>query len=1165
MPSLVAKFSKESHTTSATDQKVEAKLNVRDLEALQEGFSYPGKGYDDKLSLSKEQFVEALSLILNRGTRQEYGELFDKIDITGDGFVDWDKFASHLLLEFYEKDDRIKILSVPQWKELKSLCSPHKDVIQKMIFMRNFSRYLTVSKEGLIAMWGLDMKLQKTARVSTDACRSRDLWVMDYALMPNINKIAIAYTSKEIAFCNISIKLEATCVTKLVDLINTPICMNHWYNPDDLNESVLAWGDVGGFLNVLFWSQAAIALFERPSNMVSEKEETAFNVSLNDIIQKTCTTASYLRFKVHSDWVRQVSYIPTLDAFITCATVWNSSLVISWLEKQPMISSTQRGPAKRQEARIISRSSVFTVHQGINAFDYDEDHNQIATAGVNYHVCLWNPYVISKPNGLLRGHMAPVVAVQFHRSKGRLLSFSRDRVLRIWDVQLQVCLQRITGVFPKVVGDEVTASRKQVFTRILFHEEKLRLFLTFNNSITMLEMKVKIRDRVFSHEKPVVGIVFNTIFNQIVSACQGGTISYWLVDTGQRVKNIARSHGEAELTCLVQDPTETRLYTGSTDGTIKIWDMNGYCHHTLICFGGAHAEVGQVVILKRAVIVMGSSNHFTVFRTTNFRDHYVYPSEWKGGPEHSDDVLTGVALPPNGLITGSYDGELVVWNTNSELAARRMTQRCKRMSNEESAAKNMPYTFTSIHFLFNISRLVLLSTRKHISSGSQKGANIVSCGGNGVVRFWNAYACILVGEFAAHPNASSIIMNVDPSNEYLATGDVEGLVKVWNIKDYCMTEGEYEVKEPPELLSQWFAHVDLISGLALCTRFERRIFLVTSSTDCAINLWTLDGVKIGVFGQELRWKLDQIQRDIGAVSLASTETLPTQGAIETLLETAQAPEPKEGEDSTKSCSTPPPEFRVDNIEPFTENASLTETCNILSSYRVSAWSHTILGKEYQEMRLCKRQRKQPQTIPDLPYLHGERFGRPNYGPYYSLQLSSFDPVVELEQPDFMEHPEYYFTDRDEYVAISRGAEQAAMAASTGTNTHGQHNVFDESEPKNKFDEASLFPGYVLQFDEQMKRVNQFVLGRTSRRPKTDDTFENTIPDISDKTSRIFHSRSTLLPPIHGTTKGISTIKGVSTDISVRTADDTIRALSPMSRETTDGNVSRRSSFGHSIA
>ncbi|VDP78595.1 unnamed protein product [Echinostoma caproni] len=720
--------------------------------------------------------------------------------------------------------------------------------------------------------------------------------------------------------------------------------------------------------------------------------------------------------------------------------------------------------------------------------------------------------------------MSSVVAVQFHRSKGRLLSFSRDRVLRIWDVQLQVCLQRITGVFPKGID---------VVSRMFFHEEKLRLFLTFNNSLTMLEMKVKIRDRIFSHEKPIVGVVFNSIFNQIVSACQSGTISYWLVDSGQRVKNIARSHNDAELTCLVQDPTETRLFTGSTDGTIKIWDMNGYCHHTLICFGGAHAEVGQVVILKRAVIVMGSSNHFTVFRTTNFRDHYVYPSEWKGGPEHSDDVLTGVALPPNGLITGSYDGELVVWNTNSELAARRMTQRCKRMSNEGSSGKSVVLLTVSIQlilqtsrflekhilfqwckifysntvgnsqtivfplqssdFLFNISRLVLLSTRKHISSGSQKGANIVSCGGNGIVRFWNAYACILVGEFTAHQNvalllliASSIIMNVDPTNEYLATGDVEGTVKVWNIKDYCMTEAEYEVTEPPELLCQWTAHVDLISGLAFCTRFERRVFLVTSSTDCSVILWTLEGVKIGVFGQELRWKLEQMQRDIGAVSLASTETSPTQGPIDNLLEGAQVHESKEREDSIESCPSPPPEFRVDNIESFSENASLTEICNILSCYRVNAWGHTLLGKEYQEMRVRKRQRRQPQTIPDLPYLYGERYGRPNYGPYYSLQLSSFDPVQDLEQPDFMEHPEDYFTDREEYIAISNETELPTLPESSDSNTHGQHNAFKDKvlEPKHKFDEESLFPGYLLQFDEQMKRVNQFIRQRTPKHPST---------------------------------------------------------------------------------
>ena len=50
---------------------------------------------------------------------------------------------------------------------------------------------------------------------------------------------------------------------------------------------------------------------------------------------------------------------------------------------------------------------------------------------------------------VLRGHMASVVQVQFHKARGQLLSFSKDKILRIWDVQLQVCIQRLAGMFPK--------------------------------------------------------------------------------------------------------------------------------------------------------------------------------------------------------------------------------------------------------------------------------------------------------------------------------------------------------------------------------------------------------------------------------------------------------------------------------------------------------------------------------------------------------------------------------------------------------------------------------------------------------------------------------------------------------------------------------------------
>lgn len=49
-----------------------------------------------------------------------------------------------------------------------------------------------------------------------------------------------------------------------------------------------------------------------------------------------------------------------------------------------------------------------------------------------------------------------------------------------------------------------------------------------------------------------------------------------------------------------------------------------------------------------------------------------------------------------------------------------------------------------------VSRLVYLDARKTNSAGN--GANLVSCGGNGWVRFWNTNTTKLMAEFVAHQN-----------------------------------------------------------------------------------------------------------------------------------------------------------------------------------------------------------------------------------------------------------------------------------------------------------------------------------------------------------------------------------------------------------------------------
>lgn len=69
--------------------------------------------------------------------------------------------------------------------------------------------------------------------------------------------------------------------------------------------------------------------------------------------------------------------------------------------------------------------------------------------------------------------------------------------------------------------------------------------------------------------------------------------------------------------------------------------------------------------------------YITIFRTNTFRDYIVDPGDWKGGLEHQDDVLACSFLPSHTLATGSYDGEIIIWNINSEMASRRMNQRSR--------------------------------------------------------------------------------------------------------------------------------------------------------------------------------------------------------------------------------------------------------------------------------------------------------------------------------------------------------------------------------------------------------------------------------------------------------------------------------------------------------
>ncbi|XP_066456805.1 cilia- and flagella-associated protein 337 isoform X2 [Eleutherodactylus coqui] len=951
-------------------ESIENRLSIKDFTEIQNLFKSPELNPPE--CMSKEEFMERTYAAMRHGAKEEYGDLFDKIDVSREGFIDWDKLTSFMLLELYEKDERVKSSVIPQWKDIRSLPLIHKENIQKVVYLKGSCRYVTLSKDGLLGVWGENLKLQRSLRICTDTVKLKDLWATSLVFLANVNKIAVAFTSKEICFYDLSSKQDLFCQYKLQVLPATPVCMDYWHNPDDGNDAILTFGDVNGKVQAIYFTAAIISLFERPVNS-TEDQQTTLYIPWKEVVggfHKCCSTAKH---ELHdNNWVRQVTYSSHLEAFLSCTTSDNNTVILAWREK----------------GKTHLRTTSLNIAKGINGFDYDSGLNIIATAGNDHKICLWNPYVVSKPTGILQGNMASVITVKFIASRKQLFSFSKDKVLRVWDIHHQVCIQRIAGIFPKTVEFHLS---------FYFCEPHGRLFLSFNNQLSVLEMKKEASKRVTSHEKPVTCVLYNFTFKQVISSDTGSTITFWMIDTGRKIKQFSGCHGNAEISTMALDASETRLLTGSTDGTVKIWDFNGHCHHKLNAGRDRTVEISQILVLKRTILVVGWAREITVFRLNTFTQYLVQPSEWKGGVQHHDDILCAAFLPPQSLVTGSYDGEMIVWNNNTENASRKLHP-------------DPPKAWSS-------------------KSG---GANLVSCGGSGYVRFWNIFRNQLMGEFQAHEGQSFIVMTIEKTNKYLITGDLDGWIKVWDIQEYCTDYIENKNVDPPPLVTSFQPHSDCVTHIETCTQ-NRCLLILSASADCSLCVSDMFGNPVGIFGQEEHWRIEQ--RSLIAEG---------DGGLENIQEMTGDLTSSNNESAVQS----------DNLALELLNEEIEEL-----PFKNSPWENTVLGRKYRRNGLKEK-------------LHSNFIGNSvqhAIGTFSLLNISSLRETAEMSKPDFVVNPDKYFGEKVE-ENISEIVEFP---------------TFPETL-KAVFDEGSLFPREILEREQEAKQLNErmFQESRIKRNKKT---------------------------------------------------------------------------------
>ncbi|XP_059049604.1 WD repeat-containing protein on Y chromosome-like [Achroia grisella] len=844
---------------------------------------------------------------------EEFQILFMKINTNRNGEIDWDELVSHLLLGYFANDpeNQRESLQPPIMGLPTVMRSQHRHPISRICFCPDVSKdrstdpmqgtYITASRDGMINWWSLDMSLLRTAYSSSPHLKVRTTWVTDMVCMPDVNIIVTSSTERDLRF------YDCTAKTFTLKIIITSweymICTMYYQFHKDANEKcILICGDVGGNVRVLLFSpvkrgpfrnQAGRALIQLRHVDLQRKPQLLPEMRLVELQ------------RVHSEWVRQVSFYASLHCVVSCATCADSLLMCDLAGSKT--------------------HNMFRVDKGIQCFAFDEETHVLVTGGPDCVVRVWNPFVTTRPAVALAGHHAAITALILQNAGQTIYSLSRDRVIKVWDVQGQLCVQSYIDI-PSQIGERTPISA--------VYNKATRELILAAVKIAVLVLDEQLNPQHtdgFTHSRAVAKILYNPLFKVVITCGMDSIIINWDPVTGKRNVMVRDAHtrllhGElipVEITAACFDPGWQLLVTGARNGTLKVWNFNtGVCLRNMAI---EHmCEVTSVFWVEGRILAVGWNRHVTEFEDTGTAST---GKSWE--TRHSDDVLAAAARWPLSLATASYNSELLLWKLETGQPYRRFSctdpmLRIKMHYKKRDATRAASPTATTAHRT-SAPRLSMQSTSarlslpeageamrkaraRRVSTGvalptraqamrqlavhamifletrpfSMQDASLMLALENGQVQGWSDHpAGGLQGAFQGVHTVGDYVsaFATDTNNRFLFTGTTVGYIKVWLMTNYLMQEqvhvnmSELRLQFPflwrdriegrakrsvrdqplPMLLNSYRAHLRCITTMAY---IEHLKLVLSGSSDYSVRVWRLSGEYLQTMGSFVPWTLE---------------------------------------------------------------------------------------------------------------------------------------------------------------------------------------------------------------------------------------------------------------------------------------------------------------------
>ena len=234
----------------------------------------------------------------------------------------------------------------------------------------------------------------------------------------------------------------------------------------------------------------------------------------------------------------------------------------------------------------------------------------------------------------LQGHTDSVYCLQFDKSI--LLTGSRDRTIKLWDLKTFECIRTQQGHQGSVLclqyNSQIIVSGSSDCRIILWDFET-------GNLIKILE----------GHLLPVLDIQLTDKY--IVSSSKDSKIKIWSLESGQCIRTIG-AHQAAVNSIHVHGD---KFVSASGDGDVRLWDLE--TGNFLRVFKG-HTRGLACVEYDGKIIVSGSNDN--TIKVWNAETGECIRTL----TEHTDLVRT-LSFNKNFMVSGSYDYTVKIWDHNT--------------------------------------------------------------------------------------------------------------------------------------------------------------------------------------------------------------------------------------------------------------------------------------------------------------------------------------------------------------------------------------------------------------------------------------------------------------------------------------------------------------------